>query len=825
MPTESVPGRRTLAGYRDRLSVRAGDTVRFMVSSFDARPFQADLVRIHSGNTVAPYAGLDLEFVAAPFAGEHAGVAQVVQCGSCGFVEDERPIVSAGGSFSLVCAVQPWTAARGASALIAFGDADTGGQLVLGADAQGRLTLRCLGPDGSELAAHHLSQPLPLRRWSVVGVSFDAGSRRLCLFQAGHARGPADSGPHEQETFDADLDLGALVRPTFGARWNLHEGGLETLEHLNGRLDAPRVVAAARAPEALAALVQRVAPEGGDAEVVGCWDFASDMGGDGFADRARYGLTGRFRNLPTRAVRGVRWTGNETCWRHAPDEYSAVHFHEYDVYDAGWEPSFAYTVPEELQSGVYAARLRKGEETDYVVFFVLPARAAPKAKVAFLASTATYLAYANELLVLPLGDLLGAKPRILPEEQLLVDHPEFGASLYQPHADGSGVHFSSYLRPTTNWRPGGRVWCLNADFDVIRWLRSTGEAFDVITDDALQREGEALLSDYRVVVTGTHPEYTSERMRESMEAFLEGGGRFMYLGGNGFYWKVAHSDAWPAAIELRRAEDGTRAWASEPAEYHHQFDGQLGGLWLRSAAPPQALVGVGFAAQGSPGRLRFRRQRGASDPRAAFLMAGVEGEVICDFHRMGATCNAEELDRADPSLGTPAHALVLASTENARADLLRTKEELLLLLPWVPDPDVRGDVVFFETRGGGAVFSTGSIGWASVLAHRRYENPAARLTANALARFLDPKPFVMPDATEDRAAMNPQVFDHPPGLRLGKLSWREILTGALGRVLSVLGLSAIAKWRGLPLVPPPPPRDRLDRKETAPRVKAEGVQR
>jgi N,N-dimethylformamidase len=50
-------------------------------------------------------------------------------------------------------------------------------------------------------------------------------------------------------------------------------------------------------------------------------------------------------------------------------------------------------------------------------------------------------------------------------------------------------------------------------------------------------------------------------------------------------------------------------------------------------------------------------------------------------------------------------------------------------------------MVFFETTAGGAVFSTGSIGWAASLAHAGYSNEVARITANVLRRFIDPTPF------------------------------------------------------------------------------------
>ena len=53
----------------------------------------------------------------------------------------------------------------------------------------------------------------------------------------------------------------------------------------------------------------------------------------------------------------------------------------------------------------------------------------------------------------------------------------------------------------------------------------------------------------------------------------------------------------------------------------------------------------------------------------------------------------------------------------------------------------RADLAFFETRSGGAVFSTGSIAWCGSLSHNFYDNNVARITGNVLRRFLDPTPF------------------------------------------------------------------------------------
>ncbi len=54
---------------------------------------------------------------------------------------------------------------------------------------------------------------------------------------------------------------------------------------------------------------------------------------------------------------------------------------------------------------------------------------------------------------------------------------------------------------------------------------------------------------------------------------------------------------------------------------------------------------------------------------------------------------------------------------------------------------VRADMVFFETLSGGAVWSTGTIAWATSLLWNDGNNDVSQITKNVLERFLNPLPF------------------------------------------------------------------------------------
>src|SRR5262249_21368884 len=151
---------------------------------------------------------------------------------------------------------------------------------------------------------------------------------------------------------------------------------------------------------------------------------------------------------------------------------------------------------------------------------------------------------------------------------------------------GSGVCYGTRLRPATNIRPTGRLWNFAGDLFITDWLEHVGGGYDVITDEDLHREGADLLAPYRVVVSGSHPQYFSLAMLDALEAWLRRGGRFMYMGGNGLYWRIAYHPTQPGIVEVRRSEDGTRAWAAEVGEYYMGFTGEYGGLWRRQGRAP-----------------------------------------------------------------------------------------------------------------------------------------------------------------------------------------------------------------------------------------------
>jgi N,N-dimethylformamidase len=286
-----------------------------------------------------------------------------------------------------------------------------------------------------------------------------------------------------------------------------------------------------------------------------------------------------------------------------------------------------------------------------------------------------------------------------------------------------------------------------ADSWLLDWLDRTGQPYDVITDHDLHRLGAAALSPYRAVITGHHPEYTSTAMWDGLWQYLNGGGRLLYLGGNGWYWRTA-VDAEADLIEVRRAEDGTRPHMAAPGESHCAFSGEYGGLWRRLGRPPQQIVGVGMAAQGFERAAHFHKGPDAQAAEVAFVFDGVPADRFGDHGGWGGGASGWEIDRSDTDLGTPAGTWWLARSEGHHASMMRTKEELLSYLPPFRDAKARSDLVLAPV-GQGDVFAVGSMTWIGAL-HGQGSTPTdvATITANVIRRFLDPAPIARKPAPD-----------------------------------------------------------------------------
>lgn len=747
-----------IVGYCDPWSVQPGDRVNVMVSTYGAERFHAGLVRVICGDDRPVGPGFAEQRVEVPWEQDYPGRTQTNPIGSYVRVP-ESDSLHALESLTVQSYVFATTPHQGRQALLAQWDREGARGFALSIGPDGASELRLGAGPGTE---QQLSSGVPLlsERWYLITASYDAPSGQLRLEQQ-----PLFSLPgHElivRTLRGRTHALSAAAVPLTMAAVSDPSGGAWGSDYFNGKLDRPRIASRALAPGTLAGL-----DAGGDKPlppyVVGCWDFSRDISSEAVTDLSRFANHGETINLPARGCKGHNWDGSYHDWRAAPAHYGAIHFHDDDLSDAQWSVDFSFIVPSTWRSAVYAIKLEAAGDSSYLPLFVRPAAGQATAPLAFLASSATYIAYANTRVTLHVDFAELRRGHLLAydaEEVFVQEHGETGLSTYDTHSDGSGVRYCSRLRPILNNGLRTRVWNFNADTHLLAWLEHEGIAFDVITDEDLEREGAALLARYRAVASGTHPEYWSTRMWRALLTYQQSGGRFLYLGGNGFYWRIAFHPTRPGIIEVRRSSTAAKYWQEEPGEYHLSFSGELGDLWRRCGEPPQTLVGIGTRATGFDRSSYYRFTPAARDGRVAFMLEGLSTEeLLGNFGSLGGGASGLEIDAADPALGTPPHALIVASSEEHSPDMMFAPEEILFqhsMMSGEDNPQVKADLVFYETAGGGAVFSVGSIAWCASLAHDGYRNNVARLMLNVVRRFLRPEPFNYPHSAAQGAPEHP----------------------------------------------------------------------
>ena len=741
----------TILGYTDPMSAAPGERLRVMVScESGASTYRADLVRLYCGDDHPAGPGFREVEIASPINGEHPARFQPTHAGSYARLESGA-VLDALESFSVAVVIWPTTPlgrsqGQGQGLMTRWSEQAGGFGLFVG--EHGGMELH-LG-DGGEPTIVRCDRPLIAREWYLVGATFDLESGTATVFQRSLAGLPRND-PTQACTITTAVRPKVLGQPFLLAACNdaAEDESFRAARHFNGKLERPQLYSSAIAVESLAERLE--SPRSArSSSLIAAWDFSLDIPSQRATDVSDHGNHAELVNLPTRGVTGSGWSGDFLAWRAAPEQYGAIYFHDDDLLDASWACDFELELPAQMASGVYAIRLRDGDSEDHVPFFVRPRRdRVGCADVAFLAATGTYIAYANNHAAYTeaLDEMeWGALTEVQLSDVYLSGHYELGLSTYDTHADGSGVPYSSRLRPILTMRPRYRLWNFNADLHLVDWLDRQQQAFDVITDEDLDTEGAELLGPYRVLITSTHPEYCSKPMLDAIETFKARGGRLIYLGGNGFYWRICFNRAIAGVIECRKSE-GVRSWEAAPGERYHSFTGEPGGLWRNLGRAPQATAGVGTSAFGFADCAYYRRRPESHDARAAFIFEGIgdDDEPIGDFGVTGGAVGFE-IDRVDRDLGTPAHCLALASSEGLSRLYMLSPEEARFIYPAMSGEDnnrVRADMVFYELASGGAVFSTGSITWAASLSHNQGDNNVSMIMGNVLRRFVDPEPFVV----------------------------------------------------------------------------------
>jgi len=435
----------------------------------------------------------------------------------------------------------------------------------------------------------------------------------------------------------------------------------------------------------------------------------------------------RLHGNPTFAVTSARWDGTALDPRLAPSHYDAVHFHDTDMAGLDWPASYEIDVPEGTESGVYALEMVAGDVVEHIPFFVAPAAA--RAPIAVMLPTSTYLAYADEYLPPHLYAWIGTDR----------GH-EFARandlrSLYDYHSDGSGVSLVSTRKPKATLRDDYRYpLCgdphnLPVDLHFLRFLAREGIAFDLLTDADLHRGGLNLLKRYRVIATGSHPEYLSIAMETAYRRYVAEGGRLAYLGGNGFAATVAYRDD---LMELRRGPTQSgRTWDGPLAEMNLALTGEPGGYLRDLGRGEYRLVGVGISLMGFSPALSFEKTEAGKSRRFDWLFEGVPTR-FGDTGIVQGGAAGYEVDAVNLRLGSPDAIEIVATAGGFPQSYVDDPGK------WYeggsPEREAhrRADMAFWRHPGGGAVFSASSVAFLGALPGPGESNAIGRLVRNLL---------------------------------------------------------------------------------------------
>ncbi|KAL4906336.1 hypothetical protein BDW74DRAFT_177350 [Aspergillus multicolor] len=752
MSTEQYPVRpdfrveeEEITGYVDPWVVSPGDKANVKISS--TRPnLKYQLVRLLQGldmpNAPAPHR----EVIEHGPSGELKGRFQSSHPGSYALVESWRrePLLHNEG-LEVSFYAQPWMLnAQYPQAIVSTLDANKGAGLAVLLGTQNDLLLWIGTPSGVEtIQVPGIS--VRRERWfhTRLTVREKAVEVQVTHVPWGNETTPSPTIFQETLRDTAVLESGSplVIAATYAV--NPTTASIRPVHFFNGRIESPTFVAWGR---------------NGATRDIARYDFSIGIDTDEVTDVSGSGLNGILINAPTRAVRGHNYDHRliGVSWKEATYGFGAIHFHEDDLDDADWETDLEIEVPKDLRSGAYAIEVRDTESDlkDSIVFFVRPKERRPTAKTAFIFSTMTYLAYANEHMY----DETKSTHISFPEGVQLVESDNYhkmvrrtdlGLAIYDLHSDGSGVVYSTAKRPILNMRPDYIHWGFqrprefSADLLMVGFLeRLLGDGYDVLTDHDLHLRGPAALATYDVVITGSHPEYPSMETLDAYEGFLKRGGCLMYTGGNGFYWRSVTDPKRPHRMEVRRADVGARTHELPAGERVHSLNGQLGGLWRSLGRAPNLLFGIGSCASGKgPGRPFLPTQEALDNPSLAWLWKGLDEDSkrLLGTKGLAGGASGDELDRLDYGVGSPTNAILLARSERHDDHFMLFNEELIFPMIGTLGSTsalVRSDMVYYEAEGGGAVVSVGSINWNNSLAWDDYRNDIATVTENVIREFL-----------------------------------------------------------------------------------------
>ncbi|KAH8805087.1 hypothetical protein F5884DRAFT_708286 [Xylogone sp. PMI_703] len=731
MPPEGYPAE--IIGYVEPWIASPGDTIDVKVSSTEAE-LKYHFVRMIHGPQGTDFSGMKQEVVTEIPSGNFKGRYQVAHPGSYAIMDErDYQVQSTGVEFTLYFQ-STLPGAKHFQTIVSTLNipTKTGYAVVLTVEG---LVEFWIGT-GKTVEVISTTFKATSKRWTELRFTIQDAILYYGISPRSSFAEPPGSPVkgHKHLNYEANISDPCILTFATSFAKGPDEASTHPTNFFNGRLDSPTMKR----------------PSGSD--VLAKWDFSINMSGDEISDVSKTGANGRLVNAPTRAVTGYDWDGTESDWTKARFGYGAIHFHEDDLDDAGWDTDFSVSLPE-LRSGVYTIHIEAtdGKVKDMVPFYIRPTvstSAKLGAKVAYIISTFTYLAYGNEH-VYDRAELMrsgGYTWSVRRDEHArkIERRLDLGLSCYDVYNDRSGVIHSTAKRPILNMRPDYISWNfhrprgLSADLIMLEFLEKSGIPYDVICDHDLHTFGMRFISHYGTIITGSHPEYHTVESLTAYSNYIKSGGNIMYLGGNGFYWSCATQQESLHRVEIRRGDQGCRAFTLGGGDRIFT-NGQQGLLWRSRGVASNYLFGIGSCGCGEGPGVPYKRTDASKDVALAWMFKGISEDELLGEYGFGGGASGDEIDRCDYRLGSPYNTIVVATSTGHPDEFGIFPEDVefpVINTLGTQTEDIRSDVVYYESAGGGAVFSVGSINWFCSLGWNNFQNNIARLTDNVLREFV-----------------------------------------------------------------------------------------
>ena len=203
-----------------------------------------------------------------------------------------------------------------------------------------------------------------------------------------------------------------------------------------------------------------------------------------------------------------------------------------------WPASLAVPTDEAWRSGHYSVRLTSGDQEAHAFFAVRPA--AGPAPILLVLSTSTANAY-NDWggPSLYTGGTRVSFERPLARGFLAKPEPAVRKAQGVPDREALGYFRWAEEHDLSPWSGGAGWWTWERSF--VEWAEREGFAIDVAISQDLEEHPE-VLEGHRLLISVGHDEYWSWGMRDTVEAFLSGGGNAAFFSGNTCWWQVRFDD-------------------------------------------------------------------------------------------------------------------------------------------------------------------------------------------------------------------------------------------------------------------------------------------